>query len=149
MSHRCPICKTPLWKRPLLLRRLKCPRCGAEFRPTVPWAYFRLLLFLVLILSLTLVLVIFGENHWLLLLFLFAVAGFFWYLPKLVNLERIPGDLTVPEGPVTEGLQLELEYQRWNEPDESDDGRRVGGGVYYLAIILVLVLVSLLIYRLL
>jgi hypothetical protein len=104
---------------------------------------------LVLILSLTLVLVIFGENHWLLLLFLLAVVGFFWYLPKLVNLERIPGDLTVPEGPVTDRLQLKLDYKTWGERDEIDEERRVGGGVYYLAIIVVLVLIAVLVLRLL
>lgn len=135
MSYRCPVCRTPLWKEPFLLRRLKCPRCGAEFRPTVPWALVRVLLLLIVLLGLALFIVVFGQQPWLFLLFVVAVVGFFWYLSRLVNLEKIAQDLTVPEGPVnSEDLQLNLK----DRGEEREEG--VSGTFFYAAILAAVVL---------
>lgn len=143
MSYRCPVCKTPLWKEPFLVRRLRCPRCGAEFRPTVPWAYVRVLLLLIVLLGLALFILVFGQNPWLVLLFLAAVIGFFWYLSSLVNLEQIARDLTVPEGPVdSQGLKLELK----NQTEEREEG--LSGTFFYIVALAALVLFLLFIIRL-
>lgn len=144
MSYRCPVCKTPLWQEPFLLRRLKCPRCNAEFRPTVPWAYVRVLLLLIVLLGLALIILVFGQNPWLLLLFIAAVIVFFWYLSRLVNLEQIARDLTVPEGPVdSEQLQLKLK-------DQTEDGEEgLSGTFFYVAVLAAMVLFFLIIIRLL
>jgi len=143
VSYRCPVCKTPLWKEPFLLRRLKCPRCGAEFKPTVPWTYVRALLLLIVLLGLALLILVFGQNPWLILFFVAAVIGFFWYLSRLVNLEQIAPDLTVPEGPVDSGnLKLELK----NQTEEREEG--LSGTYFYVAALAALVLFILFIIRL-
>jgi hypothetical protein len=135
VSYRCPVCKTPLWKEPFLLRRLKCPRCGAEFRPTVPWAFVRVLLLLIVLLGLALFIIVYGQRQWLVLLFVVTVIGFFWYLSSLVNLEKIAHDLTVPEGPVnSEDLQLDLQ----NQSEEREEG--ISGSLFYAVDLIVLLL---------
>jgi len=145
VSYRCPVCKTPLWKEPYLLRRLKCPRCGAEFRPTVPWTYVRALLLLIALLGLALVILMFGQNSWLILLFIAAVIGFFWYLSRLVNLEQITGDVPVPEGPVNrEDLQLELK----NQTEDREEARGVSSTFFFLVLFAALALFILFLFRL-
>ena len=145
MSYRCPVCKTPLWKEPFLVRRLKCPRCNAEFRPTVPWVYVRVLLLLIALLGLAMVILALGQNPWLILLFLFAVVGFFWYLSRLVNLEQIAGDLTVPEGPIhSEDLHLDLEDQNQPKRKKPKESRSVSSVVFYGLVLLTVILFFLL-----
>lgn len=79
---------------------------------------------------------------WPILLFLFLVALFFWFLPKLINLERI-GPLTVADGPTeADRLKLGLNYSKW-EGDEEDRDEPSVGSLYYLCILLALVVVSL------
>lgn len=146
MAERCPICKSPLWQGPFL-RNLKCPRCGAEFRPTVPWTYFQLLLVLFVLLSLSVVIVFSGHNVWLIFLFLLGVALFFWYLPKLIDLKRVRDGLSI-HGPVTnEELQMEFSYRDWDEEEEDKPIRF--SPLYYLSVVTLLLLFALILFRIL
>lgn len=66
----------------------------------------------------------------------------FWYLPRLIDLQQIPGDVPVAEGPVNgEGLQLSLDYRKWQkgEGSASDEDNN-----FYLLVLLgaLVVLVS-------
>lgn len=143
MSNRCPVCKTRLWQGPFF-RRLKCPRCGAEFRPTVSWAYFQVLALLFIILGLSLVIIVSRPAIWPILVFLFLVALFFWFLPKLINLERT-GPLTLAEGPTeADQIKLGLNYSKWEESGDDRDEPSFGS-LYHLCILLALVVVSLMI----
>jgi len=111
MSNRCPVCKAPLWKEHLLLRKLRCPRCGAEFRTAVPWVYFQFLLLVVALLSLTVLVTFFHNNIWLLLLFALFLGFFLIYLSWIVDIKLIPGDFRIADGPrEEEKLQLKLKY---------------------------------------
>ena len=139
MSQRCPVCKARLWTDPLLTPgRLSCPRCGTEFRPTVPWAYFRILLLVVVTLA-VLVISSFSERSIWILVFLIGAAVFFWFLPRFIDLQHI-SDLRVPEGPMADELKLKLENKQWEENhDEFQEGYRFRQVIYLLvAIALVL-----------
>lgn len=122
MSYRCPVCKARLWQGPFF-RRVHCPRCGAEFRPTVPWSYFQVLVLLIVVLGLSLVLLLTGNNFWLMALFLIVAGLFLWFLPRLIDLEPVARDLGVA-GPVTnEEIQLELNYRNWVKDEEPTEPR--------------------------
>ena len=125
MSQCCPICKARLWTDAPLLTpgRLCCPRCGAVFRPTVPWVYFRILLLVVVMLALV-VLSGFSRNGFWIAVFLLGVAVFFWFLPRFIDLQKISGDLPVTEeGPIPgRGLDLRLDRE-WKEKREEFDER--------------------------
>ncbi len=139
MSQRCPVCKTRLWTDPLFTSgRLSCPRCGATFRPTVPWAYFRFLLLVVVTLALLVISSFSDSNIWV-FLFLIGVAVFFWFLPRFIDLQRISGDLGVPEGPVdTEEFKLRLRDEGWEEDQaEFEEKSRFRQLVYLLMVIAV------------
>ncbi len=63
MSQHCPVCRARIWTDPLFSpARLHCPRCGAEFSPTVSWLYFRGLLLIVIVLSLTVIMLMTRGN---------------------------------------------------------------------------------------
>jgi hypothetical protein len=98
---------------------------------------------LIVLLALALFITFLGQNLWLLLLFIVAVIGFFWYLSRLVNLEQVTRDLTVPEGPVnSEELQLDLK-------DQSEDREEgLSGTFFYLIVLAAVVLFCLLVIRL-
>ncbi len=98
MSQKCPVCKTRLWSDPLLVRsKMKCPRCGAEFKPTVPWHYVRILLIFLIILAFVLIFVVSQGN--VPLLVLFAIIGLLlWFAPRLIHFEPIGPELTPSEG---------------------------------------------------
>lgn len=97
MSQRCPVCKTPLWTDPLFTpARLQCPRCGAVFKSTVPWIYFRLLLLVAIVLGVCLVSFLPEKNVWYLLLLLAALLIVFWFMPRLIDLQRVSEKLTIP-----------------------------------------------------
>jgi hypothetical protein len=101
-------------------------------------------LLLIVLLGLALFIMVFGQQPWLILLFVAAVIGFFWYLSRLVNLEEIGRDLTVPEGPVnSEELQLELK----NQTEDREEG--VSSTFFYVVVFAALVLVFLFVIRLL
>jgi len=102
------------------------------------------MLLLIVLLGLALFILVFGQNLWLLVLFVAAVIGFFWYLSSLVNLEEITRDLTVLEGPVnSEDLKLGLKDQ----DDGSEEG--LSGTFFYVAALAAMVLFFLFIIRLL
>ena len=98
MSQKCPVCKTRLWSDPLLVRsKMKCPRCGAEFKPTVPWHYVRILLILLIVLAFVLIFVISQGN--VPLLVLLAIIGLLlWFAPRLIHFEPIGPELNPSEG---------------------------------------------------
>lgn len=111
MAQRCPVCKTPLWTDPFFTpSRLRCPRCGAVFKSTVPWGYFRLLVLMVAVLCLFIISSLPGKNVWMLGLFLLGILIVFWYLPRLIDLQHVPGGLKLPE-PLAEAVQLKLNLQ--------------------------------------
>ncbi len=146
MSQLCPVCRTRLWTDPLFTpRRLTCPRCGAEFRPTVSWFYFRLLLVVVAVLSLVLIALLSGGNVWL-LVFVVVLAGLLLLLPRLIDLQHIGPELNPSEG-VLEPRQLELELEDQHEAQDVRDERErrfyrlvsLGlGGVALLLLVLIL-----------
>ena len=98
MSQKCPVCKTRLWSDPLLVRsKLICPRCGAEFKPTVPWHYVRVLLVLLIALAFALIFIVSQGN--IPLLVLLAILGLlFWFAPRLIHFEPIGPELNPSEG---------------------------------------------------
>ena len=98
MSQKCPVCKTRLWSDPLLVRsKIKCPRCGAEFKPTVPWHYVRILLILLIVLAFVLIFVVSQGN--VPLLVLLAIVGLLlWFAPRLIHFEPIGPELNPSEG---------------------------------------------------
>ena len=141
MSQRCPVCKARLWADPLLTPgRLNCPRCGAEFRPTVPWAYFRILLLVVVTLAVFLISSFSERSIWV-LVFLIGAAVFFWFLPRFIDLQHI-SDLGVPEGPMdSDQLELQLGDKQWEENrDEFKQGHRFRQLIYLLVAIALLFL---------
>jgi len=84
-SQHCPVCKTPLWTDSLLTpSRLRCPRCGTEFKPTVPWQYVRILFIVVVALAILVVaLLTQGNLLWIVsLLVIGALAACLWYLSR-------------------------------------------------------------------
>ena len=97
MSHKCPVCKTRLWSDPLLVRsKMTCPRCGAEFKPTIPWHYVRILLILLIVLAFVLVFVVSQGN--IPLLVLLAIIGLLlWFVPRLIHFEPIGPELNPSE----------------------------------------------------
>ena len=141
MSQRCPVCNSPLWTDPLLTpTRLKCPRCGSDFRPTVPWRYLRILLLLVVAFAL-LAIVSLSETHFWVLLFLVGLTVFFWFLPRFIDLERISGELTTPEGPMdTSQLRLKLKDDNQDRKETLDEEQSFRRFVYLLISVILLLL---------
>lgn len=138
MSDRCPVCKARLWKKPFAWK-LHCPRCGAEFRPTVPLALFQLFFFVFLVVVLALI-VLYTRHYALLSLMFLILAGLLaWFLPKAVRLEVDEPGLTVADGPSAERLDVD-----W-EPDR-DDRIRIGHTLL-LAVILGITVVVLILAR--
>ncbi len=133
MANQCPVCRAPLWRRPFA-RRLRCPRCGAEFRPTVPLALFQLLLAVLLVAVLGLALVVSRPYAWLVLLVL-LVSGFLtWFLPRMVRLEVESPGLRVAEGPGEGELRQEWPLE---EPEPLRGGHLVLVAVILAAVVLV------------
>ena len=119
MSQLCPICRTRLWTDPIFApSRLHCPRCGAEFKPTVPWIYFRILLLVVIFLGAVVIMLLTRGNVWL-FLFLVGLAVCLWFLPRIVNLQHIGPELTPSEGVLdARQLKLKLEDRHFEEEYE-------------------------------
>ncbi len=110
MSQLCPICRTRLWTDPIFTpSRLRCPRCGAEFKPTVPWIYFRILLVVVIFLGMAVIMLLTRGNVWL-FLFLAGLVVCLWFLPRIINLQHIGPELTPSEG-VLDARQLKLKLE--------------------------------------
>lgn len=139
MSHRCPVCRTKLWTDGLFITsRVRCPRCGTEFRATVSWAYFRLLLLLCVLAILIVVLWLGGDL--LILLALLALTIFFWYLPRLIDLQHIP------EPTPSEGLfpnELEPEDLDWEETrNRNNRDRGIRALIYFILALVIFLLIA-------
>ncbi len=141
MSQLCPVCKTRLWTDPIFApSKLRCPRCGAEFKPTVPWIYFRILLLVVIFLGLVVIVLLTRGNLWL-FLFLLGLAVFLWFLPRIINLQHIGPELTPSEG-VLDPRQLELKLED-KQLNQRFDEFREERGFHKLILLLVAMLVLL------
>jgi uncharacterized protein (DUF983 family) len=120
MAQCCPVCKARLWTDPLFTPdQLKCPRCGAEFRPTVAWRYVRTLLIVAVALIAVVLLLLPLRTFWL-LIFLLLVTLSCSYLPRLIDLQRMPGSLQLSEGPPLDpaSAKFQIEDSRWQESHE-------------------------------
>jgi uncharacterized membrane protein len=123
MSQRCPVCKSRLWTDPLFTpSRLVCPRCGAIFKPTVPWASFRILVVLVLALSIALLVFLVGYEPWILIAFLAALFVFLWNLPRLVNLQHISKELSLSDGVMDpDEMRLKIDDQLAERKEQAQE----------------------------
>lgn len=133
MSQHCPVCRARIWTDPIFSpSRLRCPRCGAEFSPTVPWIYFRILLLVVVILCLIVILLLTQGNLYL-FLFLLGLAALLWFLPRIIDLKHVGPELTPSEGVLDPNqLELELEDRRFQENFEEHQEKRNFRGLIYL-----------------
>lgn len=123
----CPFCKTRLWTETLWTpSHLHCPRCGAQFKPTVPWNYVRLLLVLVVALAMLLVyLLTEGNLLWLLFsLVVLGLIGCLWQISRIIHLHQIGPELTPSEG-ILDPKQLKFELDdREREASQREERRR-------------------------
>lgn len=143
MSQLCPVCKARLWTDQLVRNgQLNCPRCGTAFRSTNSWKYFRLLLFIAVVLCLVIVAFLTRTNFWL-FVFLMGVVGFFWFLPRFINLQRIYGELRLPEGPLdAEEMKLRLGDENRKAPhDICKEELRFKRLIYFFIALMLLLLV--------
>ena len=143
MSQLCPVCKARLWTDQLVRTgQLNCPRCGTVFRPTDSWGYFRFLLLIVVVLCLVIVVFLTRTNFWL-FVFLVGMVVFFWFLPRFINLQRISGELRLPEGPLdAEEMKLRLGDENRKEPhDIYQEKSRFRRLIYFLIALILLLLV--------
>lgn len=142
MSQLCPVCKTRLWTDPIFTpSKLRCPRCGAEFKPTVPWIYFRILLLVVVFLGLVVIMLLTRGNIWL-FLFLLGLAVFLWFLPRIINLQHIGPELTPSEG-VLDPRQLELKLEDIQLNQRFDEFREERG--FHKLILLLVAMLTLIV----
>ncbi|MFQ5930014.1 MAG: hypothetical protein ACE5MK_09960 [Acidobacteriota bacterium] len=110
------------------------------------WGYFRFLLFLVVVLALVVILFLSKTNLWI-FLFLIGVTIFFWFLPRFIDLQRISGELRLPEGPMdADQMKLKLKDDNWEERREAFEEQSKFRQLVYVLIavaLLLLVLASL------
>lgn len=144
-SQRCPVCKTPLWTDPFLTpSRLRCPRCGTEFKPTVPWQYVRILFIAVVALAILVVaLLTQGNLLWIVsLLVVGALAACLWYLSRLIDLQKIGPELTPEEGVLdSKQMKLQLETRHIDEKKvEQEERRRFRRTLWVLATLCLLMI---------
>ncbi|HUG43083.1 MAG TPA: hypothetical protein VMN76_02475 [Acidobacteriota bacterium] len=122
-------------------RKITCPRCGSEFKTTVPWRYFQFLFFVLVACALLYILLYTSRGIGVLTTFILAVVVFFWYLPRLIDLEQISGSLPALEGPLDEErMRLKMKRRDWEEEEESDEAP---WAQYHLTILLVVLLLLL------
>ncbi len=113
----------------------------------MPWAYFRFLLLVVVTLALLVIFSFSDSNIWF-VLFLIGVAVFFWFLPRFIDLQRISGELGVPEGPVdTEEFKLKLRDEDWEEGHEEFEEKSRFRQLVYLLMVIAVTLVILFLAR--
>ncbi|HXK58647.1 MAG TPA: hypothetical protein PLP42_02025 [Acidobacteriota bacterium] len=139
MSQRCPICKSRLWTDPIFTpSRLVCPRCGAVFRPTVPWTAFRILVGLVLVLAVALIFFVEPNRPWLVLL-LVGLVAFVWFVPRFVNLQQISKELGLSEGLIDpDRMRLQIDDRSAEKRDQAREERLFRMLLYLAAMVVVL-----------
>ena len=80
------------------------------------------------------------NSFWIGVFFLLA-AVCFWFIPKFIDLQRISGDLTVPEGPLDTDP---LADRKWDEEQEALEERsRFRQWIYALLVLAFLLLLLL------
>jgi len=102
-----------------------------------------MVVFVLLCLMVILLLLLTGETLWTLLMLILGILVFFWYLPRLIDLQQISGgDVPVAEGPVNgEELHLSLEYSDWHKREENK-GEEEGSFYFYILVGALLVLLA-------
>lgn len=148
MSQRCPVCKTRLWTDPIFTpSRLVCPRCGAVFKPTVPWAAFRILVLIVLVLSITLIFFLVRHKPWL-VAFLAVLLLFLWFLPRLVNLQHISTELGLSEGVMDpDRMRLKFDDKLIEKRDQSQEEKTFRTLLYLILLVIILALALVWVFR--
>jgi len=148
MSQRCPVCKSRLWTDPIFTpSRLVCPRCGAVFKPTVPWAAFRILVVTVLVLSVTLIFFLARHKPWL-VAFLAVLLLFLWFLPRLVNLQHISTELGLSEGVMDpERMRLKFDDKLMEKREQGQEEKAFRTLVYLFLLVVVLALALVWVFR--
>lgn len=123
MLQRCPVCRTRLWSDVLFHgSKLRCPRCGAEFKATVPWMYVRVLCAIIIGMAFVVVGLLIPGNLTMFFILLVVVLAF-WLLPYIVRFELIGPELRPSGGSLDSkdwGKALEDEHF----PKERPDGAR-------------------------
>lgn len=121
MLQRCPICRTRLWSEVLFYSsKLRCPRCGAEFKATVPWMHTRVLIAVLA----GMVFVVAGlliPSKLTMFFIVLVVLLALWLLPYIVRFELIGPELRASEGSLESkdwGKALEGEPFPEDKPDE-------------------------------
>ncbi|MCH7803732.1 MAG: hypothetical protein IH937_06580 [Acidobacteria bacterium] len=106
----------------------------------MPWVYFRFLLLVVVTLALVVIFSFSESNIWM-ILFLIGVAVFFWFLPRFIDLQRISGELGVPEGTMDpEELKLKVGDEDWEEGHEEFEEKSRFRRLMYLFIVITVTL---------
>lgn len=147
MSQRCPVCKTPLWTDDVFSRHLKCPRCGAEFRPTVSWLQFRVVVLVMLVVGFMSI-VFFSEAGPLLVGIIFVgLVLFFLLLPRFIQLSQIPPNLSMADGPLDD-RQLYLEFRDWMDQYPDFQPTAGPGHLTLVAVLVCLLLLTVFVARL-
>ncbi|MGH9338070.1 MAG: hypothetical protein ACRD1R_00405 [Acidobacteriota bacterium] len=111
----------------------------------MPWGYFRLVLLIVILLIFFIVVLFTSRNIWL-LLFMAGVVVSLWYLPRIIDLQYIPGELEFGQGIRNlEQIKLRFEDIEWNKRrEQAEEKVRFRRWMYFLvALTLVLLIVSL------
>lgn len=148
MSQRCPVCKTRLWTDPIFTpSRLVCPRCGAAFRPTVPWAAFRILVLLVLVLSITLVLFLARQKPWL-VAFVAVLLLFLRFLPRLMNLQHTSNELGLTDGVMDpDRMRLQLDDKHLEKREQAQEERNLRTLICLILLVIILVAALVWVFR--
>lgn len=117
ITQRCPVCKARLFKT-RLPGKVRCPRCGAEFRPTVPLVYFQVLLVLFVVVCSLLVIDWSSRFFWPIVIFGVLLIFFLGLLPRIVRMEIDPNKIPVAEGAGPEDFRYKMPYDDWDEPEQ-------------------------------
>ncbi len=137
LTQKCPVCKARLYKTGLP-GKVRCPRCGAEFRPTVPLAYFQILLVLFVVVCSLFVIDWSSRYFWPIVLFLILLISFLGFLPRFVRMEIDPNKIPIAGGAGPEDFSYKMPYDDWDEPEQ---GVRPGLFLVLAAIMLIIIVV--------
>ena len=112
MLQRCPVCRSRLWSDVLFHgSKLRCPRCGAEFKATVPWMYVRVIFAIIIGMAFVVVGLLIPGNLTMLFILLVIVLAF-WLLPYIVRFELI--------GPELRTSRRSLDSKEWGKALEGE-----------------------------
>ena len=137
LTQKCPVCKARLYKTGLP-GKVRCPRCGAEFRPTVPLLYFQVLLVLFLVVCSLLVIDWSSRSFWPFVIFGVLLILFLGLLSRFARMEIDPTKIPIAGGVGPEDIPYKLPYDDWDEPEQ---GVRPGLFLVLLCVLLAVVVV--------